>query len=681
MFNVKKISKSFGEQVILKDFNLEAKNGDVIGIVGRTGCGKSTLLNILGGYDFCDSGEVLFDNVNHSNLNGKEVNYFRKNRIAFLFQDGNLLSDMTVFENLKLSVQLNKSLYYKIDEYLNKLNLLDLKYKKVSNLSGGEKQRIAFIRAIIKEFDVLICDEPTGSLDDANSIIILDLIKQECKDKIVIIVTHKKSISNLYFNKKYVYDDERKKFELLFDNSEDLMIEHKVKSNKYVSIIGLFKHSLARFSSNKIPNILILILMTMFVIAVSLSGIFSEEIFRRIHIDYEKQFFPLEQIEVVADDEYIERLDIIEEVDTVVRKKVIRAAVKFYSWPYKGQTGVLERVHASLFVPGNLIELTEFNDNVEIEKFYINGECRPDRSNIAITEVKDNGRFIHSNLVYGKLPEGDEVLIDATTAIDLLNMTYYNHKDYINGTLTTEEIHNAVKGQYLQFYTVGDLVEGEDENLSQGIDLVKFRISGIIKTRYNSEYLTGVYAPTQAFDKITFFEYNLKHESNLIYKIDDKRLTHEYLMDNLYFRYKINDSHLTLYKEAYQKVKSIVDISLLFAQIGTIVFFIGIVVLLSNIFMKNKYEIAVYRSLGYSTSVTTVVLGLNYIFSVVIGTLLAYLSNKFIFSKLLKYGDLLDGIFLNHSLYAFCSLIIVVNGVILVTVMRNNKKSINEILR
>jgi len=208
------LSKKYGNQTVFENVNISARPGDFVGIIGKTGCGKSTLLNVISGYEFCDQGEVYFSDKKLRDFNSKKIDHFRNQNIAFLFQSYNLLEDLTVYENLKLSVNFRLDDYEKIDDYLHRLELHHLKNKVVCNLSGGEKQRIAFLRAMIKDFDILLCDEPTGNLDDTNSKLILSTIKEECADKIVIMVTHKKSIANTYFNKVYSYDRKSRLFKL-----------------------------------------------------------------------------------------------------------------------------------------------------------------------------------------------------------------------------------------------------------------------------------------------------------------------------------------------------------------------------------------------------------------------------------------------------------------------------------
>ena len=681
MIEAKNINKKYGEQVILENFNLDAKPGDFVGVVGRTGCGKSTLLNILGGYEFCDSGDVIFNGEKHNDLKTKGVNKLRKRKIAFLFQEYNLLSNLSVYENLKMSIGFNRKEFHKINDYLKKMDLMELKHKKVSKLSGGEKQRIAFIRAMIKDFDVLICDEPTGNLDDTNSKLILDLIKEECKNKIVIIVTHKKSIANSYFNKKYVYDNNDKSFILTQDERVDIKDDFKIRSVSKLSIFGLAKHCFSRLKSKLFYNILILILVTMFIISFSLSGIFSEGMFRRIQINYEKQYLPLDEVSFNAEGRYIDRLSTLEEVGSVSKKQVLDISYKFYTWPYQGIGGSLESVGDEISGNDSIIKVDAYTDNQKIDSFNFGGRCLPGSRKIIITELTSDDDFVYDNILIGDYPKEDEVLIDATLANELLGFPYYNNTNYNNGKLTGQEIYNVVKGQYLQFYTVTDIFINDEGKKEQRIEFVRYRVAGVLDVRHNSKYLRGVYAPTKALEEMTSFVGSIDKSSYVIYKTDDLRVTHEYLMDSLDFNYDIDQANMELYKEAYQKVKSVVDINLLLAQFSTIVFIIGVVILLTNIFSKNKYEIAIYRSLGFSTPITSIILGLNYIVTTLLGVVLAYLSNEYVFSRLLNYSNNFDEIFINYSFTALFMLTVIILTILFYNVLKNDKKPINSLIK
>lgn len=195
MFKVSHVTKIYkNKHIIIKaidDVSFVLPSRGMIFIVGKSGSGKSTLLNSLGTLEKVDSGEIYFNNLNLTQLSNKESSSFRNEEIGFMFQDFCLLEDLTVYQNISLSLEIQclKNNDY-IDTILKKLDLYDFKNTKVIKLSVGQKERVAIARAMIKNPKVILCDEPTGNLDTANSEIILEYLKGLSKDKLVVVITH-----------------------------------------------------------------------------------------------------------------------------------------------------------------------------------------------------------------------------------------------------------------------------------------------------------------------------------------------------------------------------------------------------------------------------------------------------------------------------------------------------------
>lgn len=194
MIQINNISKVYrkGSEVFtaLDGVSLSIKKGDFIAITGPSGAGKSTLLNVLGGLIHPDSGDVLFNNRDIYKQKSKETNEYRKKHIGFMFQQFHLMPYLTVLENIRLGFN-EKSNMNPINEYMEKCSLGSLKNKYPSELSVGEKQRTAFIRAIISAPDLLLADEPTGNLDPVNSNILMLLIEDFHKNGgTVVLVSH-----------------------------------------------------------------------------------------------------------------------------------------------------------------------------------------------------------------------------------------------------------------------------------------------------------------------------------------------------------------------------------------------------------------------------------------------------------------------------------------------------------
>ena len=175
-------------------FNIE--KGELVVILGPSGAGKTTCLNILGGMDNVTNGEVYVNGNNITNYNDKELIQYRRNDIGFVFQFYNLVQNLTALENVELAVQLCKD-HLDPETLLEKVGLGSRKDNFPAQLSGGEQQRVAIVRAIAKNPKLLLCDEPTGALDYKTGKSILKLLEETArKEKMtVIIITHNSSIA------------------------------------------------------------------------------------------------------------------------------------------------------------------------------------------------------------------------------------------------------------------------------------------------------------------------------------------------------------------------------------------------------------------------------------------------------------------------------------------------------
>lgn len=196
---VKDLNKGFGDKTnrieVLKNLSLNVEKGEFCVLLGPSGSGKSTLLNILGGIDYPDSGEVKINGEKMNSLNSKKLTLFRRNHLGYVFQMYNLIPDLTVRENIEVGAYLSKK-PLNLDELIETLGLKEHQDKLPSQLSGGQQQRTSIGRAIIKNPDILLCDEPTGALDYNTSKEILKLIEKvnQKYESTVIMVTHNDAI-------------------------------------------------------------------------------------------------------------------------------------------------------------------------------------------------------------------------------------------------------------------------------------------------------------------------------------------------------------------------------------------------------------------------------------------------------------------------------------------------------
>ncbi|QXA18048.1 ABC transporter ATP-binding protein [Streptococcus gordonii] len=197
MIELKGVRKSYGANEVLKGIDLRIEEQDYLVILGASGSGKSTLLNILSGLEKPEQGDVLYEGENIASLSESKLTKFRKDHIAFIFQQYYLLQELTVEQNVKIGAHLAKN-----QDYLPIIEAMGLKEKLhqyPSELSGGEQQRVAIARALAKKPKVLFLDEPTGALDEATGRQILSFIAQMKKELgfTLVMVTHNEHIAKL----------------------------------------------------------------------------------------------------------------------------------------------------------------------------------------------------------------------------------------------------------------------------------------------------------------------------------------------------------------------------------------------------------------------------------------------------------------------------------------------------
>lgn len=199
---VKDLKKSYGSTSnkveVLKGINFEVEKGEICVLLGPSGSGKSTLLNIIGGIDDADLGYVSIDSEKTKDMKEKELTRYRRKHLGYVFQMYNLIPNLNVKENIEVGAYLSDS-PLDINELLNTLGLYEHRHKLPNQLSGGQQQRTAIGRAIVKNPDILLCDEPTGALDYHTSKEILKLIEDVNKKygDTVIMVTHNDAIQNM----------------------------------------------------------------------------------------------------------------------------------------------------------------------------------------------------------------------------------------------------------------------------------------------------------------------------------------------------------------------------------------------------------------------------------------------------------------------------------------------------
>ena len=203
ILEIKDLKKYYGKgesQVkALDGVSFDVYKGEMLVLLGNSGCGKSTLLNIIGGMDSPTEGQVLLNGKDITKYKDRELTKYRKEKIGFIFQFYNLLPDLTALENVRMSLS-KKDSEHLSEKTLESVGLGDQKMKQYpSQMSGGEQQRVSIARALVKNAEIILCDEPTGALDDKTGRKILELLQDIVRNQgqTMIIVTHTTPIASM----------------------------------------------------------------------------------------------------------------------------------------------------------------------------------------------------------------------------------------------------------------------------------------------------------------------------------------------------------------------------------------------------------------------------------------------------------------------------------------------------
>ncbi len=219
---------------VINNTSLEFGECGITALLGPSGCGKTTLLNAIGGLDKVNSGEIYINNKRITKVRSSKVDEIRNLNIGYIFQNYNLIEDLSVFDNVAIVLKMigikdKEEIKKKVDYVLYKVGMYKYRKRIVSMLSGGERQRVGIARAIVKNPNIIIADEPTGNLDSKNTIEIMNIIKSISKEKLVILVTHEKEIAEFYATRIIEIKDGKIVSDIENDANElDYKIENRI---------------------------------------------------------------------------------------------------------------------------------------------------------------------------------------------------------------------------------------------------------------------------------------------------------------------------------------------------------------------------------------------------------------------------------------------------------------------
>ena len=215
MLELKNIKKTYKigdiETTALDGINVAFRQKEFVAILGASGSGKTTSLNIIGGLDRYDDGDLIIKGKSTKQFTDKDWDAYRNNSIGFVFQSYNLISHLSIVSNVELGMTLSGvskgERHKRAVEALERVGLKNHLHKKPNQLSGGQMQRVAIARALVNDPEILLCDEPTGALDTATGVHIMELIKEIAKDKLVIMVTHNPELADEYADRIVRFQD------------------------------------------------------------------------------------------------------------------------------------------------------------------------------------------------------------------------------------------------------------------------------------------------------------------------------------------------------------------------------------------------------------------------------------------------------------------------------------------
>jgi ABC-type lipoprotein export system ATPase subunit/ABC-type antimicrobial peptide transport system permease subunit len=474
MIELKKVSKTYKSKksantIALKDISIKFPEKGMVFILGKSGSGKSTLLNVLGGLDKYDNGDLIINGKSTKNFSAKEFDAYRNTYIGFIFQDFNILEKYNVYDNVKLSLDLQDKKVSKqeIEATLNKVGIDNLGKRKTNELSGGQKQRVAIARALIKNPDVILADEPTGNLDSTTSTQIFELLKELSKNKLVIIVSHDSESAKKYADRIIelkdgeIIDDSEKEPEKLKNTQEFKLIYSKLPL-KYSLKMGL-----GNIMHKKFSFLITIILITA---ALTCLGI----MFSTTSYNMQDELIG----KMVDNDEY--EVKIISYDDVYSSEETIRSIMLTFS-----DTGIkridvdddvlkdaTQKTNLNWYKQINLIQNQEkayldyINDTTFSSLYYA------DTSTLLFVESDDN--IVKENII-GKYPENsDEILISNYIADNIIQSGITIKED------NTEKVYKPTS--YNQIISENKLIK------ISGIDKY-VKISGIIEydmSKYNT---------------------------------------------------------------------------------------------------------------------------------------------------------------------------------------------------
>lgn len=627
MLELKNINKDYeirkGKiQKVLKNLNVSFPSKGFVSILGTSGSGKSTLLNIIGGLDDQDSGEVKFEGVEI--LNHEE---FRRDKVGFVFQDHNLIEHLNAVDNVILGmsddVENKKDTARKI---LTDLGLETCLHKKPSQLSGGQKQRVAIARMIAKDVDIIICDEPTARLDEKTAEIVVKIIKELSKDKLVIFVTHHRMIAEKYSdriinirNGKVAEEEHSFDYALDLQGRKKKTYDHNTTWLSFKNLIGRKKHTFKHI-------LLIASIMFMAAFTLVMQGEFFKKYLHDRAIEEGIKTVILDIDESQRTEDFYEEFESIEHVTF---------AAKDYA-------------HTVTLAASNY------------ESTRVDAES-------ALENISGNPYF-EEIIRHGRLPENSsEVLMSAHGVISLLSDLGIGgerlYDQYMTGEYSSEKVYDLIDRRKFIVAEYG---------------YPRIKVVGLVDDTMIHEEMQKIYV-LDGFDKLFEYPKGLHPTRVKLYKDQLYRDTHKQILEEALSIGKVeaNEVHEKKVDIVYNKIESFLELSRIALILIIVIASISFTSLLFNSVFERKYEIGLYRSKGYSKYNISKILGIEMFFMGSIALIVVIISLMVlvtaVFMRLNYIADISEAFEVINLGETVAALTLIITGFISVVIYISNK--------
>lgn len=515
MLQLNEIKKSYktGDfvQQALKGISLEFRESEFVAILGSSGSGKTTLLNIIGGLDRYDTGDLIINGKSTKDFKDGDWDAYRNNSVGFIFQNYNLITHISILENVEMSMTLSgvstKEKKNRALEVLEKVGLKEHAHKKPNQLSGGQMQRVAIARALVNNPEIILADEPTGALDSVTSVQIMELIKEIAKDKLVIMVTHNPELAKEYASRIVeVKDGEVIKDSNPVKKSEVKESTYKLKKTS-MGFLTALKLSFTNIWTKKGRTIL-----TAFASSIGIIGIaiilslsngfdiqidkFERETLSQMPIMVSEQSMNISEEEMMnmmmisaqeKDHRDEQKIYPLESIQTIVHTNNITNDYKKY----------IEEVNPDLI--GGIAYNRATKLNILVEK---NGTVKMLNENnmfFPLPEQIDSNRkdtIIEDNfeIIYGKMPEDKEdllLLVNTQNKIEANMLTALGYEE--GESVSFEEIlgreFKLVLNEEL-YQNMGNyfMMNTQYDELYKNENTITLKVSGIIRGKENNQF-------------------------------------------------------------------------------------------------------------------------------------------------------------------------------------------------